>query len=199
MRAVRHHAALPYGDVPAFLTDLRQRDGMAARALEFTILTATRTGEAIGARWSEIVGDVWTIPARRMKSGREHRVPLAGRTLELIEQLPRQGDFLFPGSRADKPLSNMALLMTLRRMGRDDITAHGFRSSFRDWVAERTNYPGELAEMALAHAVADKVEAAYRRGDLFEKRRHLMSEWAAYCSAPALPSGKMLSLHGARN
>ena len=119
-----------------------------------------------------------------MKSGREHRVPLAGRTLELIGELPRQGDFLFPGSRADKPLSNMALLMALRRMGRDDITAHGFRSSFRDWVAERTNYPGELAEMALAHAIADKVEAAYRRGDLFEKRRRLMAEWARYCSTP---------------
>jgi integrase len=199
VRAVRHHAALPYANVPAFMADLRQREGIAARALEFAVLTATRTSQAIGARWSEFTGDVWTIPAGRMKSGREHRVPLAGGTLGLIEKLPRQGEFLFPGGRADKPLSNMALLMALRRMGRDDVTAHGFRSSFRDWVAERTNYPGELAEMALAHAVADKVEAAYRRGDLFEKRRRLMEEWARYCSAPAQPSGKVLSLHGAQN
>jgi integrase len=196
VRAVRHHAALPYAEVPAFLADLRQRDSVAARALEFTILTATRTSEAIGARWSEITGDVWTIPAGRMKSGREHRVPLAGRTLALVEELPRQGEFLFPGGRADKALSNMALLMALRRMGRDDITAHGFRSSFRDWVAERTNYPGELAEMALAHAVSDKVEAAYRRGDLFEKRRRLMAEWARYCHSPVEASSDVVALHG---
>jgi integrase len=197
VRAVRHHAALPYGDVPIFLAELRHRDGIAARALELAILTATRTSEALGARWSEIAGEVWTIPATRMKSGREHRVPLAGRALELVEELPRQGDYLFPGSRADRPLSNMALLMTLRRMGRGDITAHGFRSSFRDWVAERTNYPGELAEMALAHTVSDKVEAAYRRGDLFDKRRRLMAEWARYCNSATETSGKVLSVHGA--
>ena len=171
---VEHHAALPYADVPAFMAKLRQQEGMAARALEFLILTAARTGEVIGARWSEINlrTKLWTIPAERMKAGKEHRVPLSPRAVEILEAIrpgPSEADgFVFPGNKAKKPLSNMAFLMLLRRMERDDMTAHGLRSSFRDWCAERTNFPSEVAEMALAHAVGSKVEAAYRRGDLYE-------------------------------
>ena len=181
MRAVRHHAALPFTEIPDFMVQLCERNGIAARALEFTILTATRTSEAIGARWAEIAGDIWTIPADRTKSGRAHRVPLSARALDLLEELPRQGEHLFTGNRSGSHLSNMALLKVLERMGRADLTTHGFRSTFRDWAAERTNYPREVSEMALAHAVSDKVEAAYRRGDLFEKRRRLMAEWTEYC------------------
>jgi integrase len=140
----------------------------------------------IGARWNEInlAERLWVIPASRMKAGREHRVPLSDPAMAIVEAMTalRQGDFIFPGSKARRPLSNMALLMTLRRMGRGDLTVHGFRSSFSDWCAERTAYPSEVREMALAHAVGDKVEAAYRRGDLFEKRRDLADAWAAYCA-----------------
>jgi integrase len=193
VRATKHHAALPYGEIGAFLTGLRQRDGIAARALEFTILTAARTGEAIGARWSEVdmQSKTWTVPADRMKGKREHRLPLAEAAAALIDSLPRErdGDCIFLGARAGQPLSNMAMTTVLRRMGRGDVTVHGFRSSFRDWAAERTNFPSEVVEMALAHAVSSKVEAAYRRGDLFEKRRRLMDEWAAYCSQPPAASG----------
>lgn len=184
MRRVKHHTALPYAEVPAFMQELRLREGLGARALEFAILTAARTSEVIGARWSEIGLDaaMWTIPAERMKALREHRVPLSDAVIDLLKQLPREGEWVFPGGREGKPLSNMALLETLRRMGRGDLTAHGFRSSFRDWAAERTAFPSEVVEMALAHAVSSKVEAAYRRGDLFEKRRHLMQDWANFCS-----------------
>jgi integrase len=179
-----HHAALPYDQIGSFMVELREREGTAARALEFAILTAARTGEVLGSTWDEINlrDKIWIIPAQRMKGGREHRVPLAERAFKLLGE-PTDG-YLFPGAAADLPLSNMALLMTLRRMGRGDITAHGFRSSFRDWVAERTNYPSEVAAMALAHAVGDKVEAAYRRGDLFEKRRRLAEDWAKFCAMP---------------
>jgi integrase len=188
-----HHAALPYADMPAFMAALNTRDGVSARALEFAALTACRTGEVLGARWSEIANDVWTIPAERMKSGREHRVPLSKRTLAILNALPRDNEFVFPGH--GKPLANMSMLMLLRRMGRGDLTAHGFRSTFRDWAAERTNYPNHVVEMALAHAIGDKVEKAYRRGDLFEKRRRLMNEWAAYCSStPAKASGDVVAL-----
>ena len=171
VRRVKHHAALPYPEVPAFVPLLREREGLSARALEFVILTAARTSEAIGARWSEIdlANKVWTIPRDRMKGGREHRVPLSDRAIEIIASLPREAEYVFPGARAGKPLSNMALLTTLRRMGRGDLTAHGFRSTFRDWAAETTGFPSDVVEMALAHAVSSKVEAAYRRGDLFEK------------------------------
>ena len=189
VRAVKHHAALPYLGLPAFMAELRQQDGVAARALEFLILTAARTGEIIGARWSEIdlEGCLWTIPAERMKAGREHRVPLSDAAMAIIEEMRkvRSGDFLFPGSRAGWPTSNMAMLMLLRRMGRGDLTAHGFRSSFRDWAAERTNFPREVAEMALAHTIADAVERAYRRGDLFQKRRQMMDAWGRHCAASA--------------
>jgi integrase len=185
VRRIKHHAALPYGELPAFMASLRLQPGFAARALEFAILTGARTNEALRATWSEIdlVAGTWVIPPERMKAHREHRVPLSDAAVELLVGLLREGDYLFPGAKAGQPLSNMALLMTLRRMGRGDLTAHGFRSTFRDWAAETTAYPGDVVEMALAHAIGSKVEAAYRRGDLFEKRRRLMQDWAAFCAA----------------
>jgi integrase len=174
---VEHHAALPYRELPGFLRELHQREGVAARALEFAILTAARTGEVIGARWDEIdlTAKLWTIPGERMKAGREHRVPLSEAALEILRPLyeRRTGDRVFP-------LSNMAMAMLLRRMGRVE-TVHGFRSTFSDWCSEMTNFPSEVREMALAHVVGDKVEAAYRRGDLFEKRRQLAEAWARFC------------------
>ena len=183
---VRHHAALPYQQLPEFMTTLRARDGISARALEFTILTATRTGEVIGARRAEFdtAANMWIIPGIRMKSGREHRVPLSDRALQILGDLPSEGEFVFPGRRPGSALSNMAMLQTLKQMGRGDLTTHGFRSTFRDWSAETTAYPHELLEMALAHVVGDKVEAAYRRGDLLEKRRRLMADWSSYCKSP---------------
>jgi integrase len=189
VRQVKHHAALPYGQIGAFMAGLRDQPGGAARAFEFLILSATRSGETLGAIWNEfdLAARLWTIPAGRMKAGREHRVPLSAAALAVIEGVRevRQGDFVFPGARQGRPLSEMALLMLLRRMGFGHITVHGFRSAFRDWAAERTNFPREVAEMAFAHAIEDKVEAAYRRGDLLEKRRRLMSAWAEFCSKPS--------------
>jgi integrase len=181
-----HHAALPFDDLPQFITDLRASDaGETVRlAFEFLILTAMRTGEVIGAKWDEIDGATWTIPAERMKAERPHRVPLSDRCLEILartKELAGDSEFIFPGRADDKPISNMAFLMTLRRMGRE-ITAHGFRSTFRDWAAEQTSFPHEVCEMALAHAIKDKTEAAYRRGDLFERRRELMKAWAAFAT-----------------
>jgi integrase len=186
MRGVAHHAALDYRDIGTFMAKLRSQVGIGARALEFAILTAARTGEAIGARWNEFDLDakIWAIPAERMKAHREHRVPLSEPALAVLRALQdvREGPFVFPGGRRGRPLSNMALLKTLRRMGRGDLTTHGFRSTFRDWAAETTSHPSEVVEMALAHAVGDKVEAAYRRGDLFDKRRALMEDWAFQAS-----------------
>jgi integrase len=186
VRAVKHHPALRYAALPAFMTELKAQEGTAARALEFLILTAARTSEVIGATWDEfnLTEKVWTVPAERMKMKKEHRVPLSDRALVVIEAMRKVGigEFVFPGDRAGKHLSNMAMLALTKRMNRRDLVPHGFRSTFRDWAAERTNYPREVAEAALAHAIADKVEAAYRRGDLFEKRRRLMNEWARYCS-----------------
>jgi len=196
VRKVAHHAALAFDEMPAFLTALRSREGMAARALEFAILTAARTDEVLGAPWGEIDLDtrVWTIPAERMKAGREHRVPLAAAALAVLESVrplalmrdgaPDAAAPVFPGPRRALGMSNMTMLMLLRRMKRDDLTVHGFRSTFRDWAAERTAYPREVVEMALAHTIENKVEAAYRRGDLFEKRRKLMEAWAQFCEAP---------------
>jgi integrase len=197
VRRVKHHAALPYVEIGAFMDELRQQQGLAAHALEFAILTAARTGEVIGAKWDEInmADRLWSVPADRMKAGKEHRVPLSDAALAILEELTkiREGNFAFPGGRAGRPISNMAMAMTLRRMGRGELTVHGFRSSFRDWAAERTGFPAEVAEMALAHSVNDKVEAAYRRGDLFDKRRRLMQAWACYCnSEPAASSLKAL-------
>ena len=185
MRQVEHHAALPYAELPAFLASLREQEGIAARALEFLILTAARTGEVIGARWNEIdlLDKTWTVPAARMKAHREHRVPLSARALAILDEMQaaRHGDagdaFVFPGGKAGKPLSNMAFLMLLRRMGRGDLTAHGFRATFKTWASERTSFQNEIVEAALAHVIGGKVEQAYRRGDMFEKRRRLMQQW----------------------
>lgn len=181
VQAVQHHAALPYSDLPAFMSSLRTQTGIGALALEFAILTAARTGEVIAATWDEIDLDAatWTVPKERMKAKREHKVFLGHGALAILRSLKdaARSDFVFPGNLPDKPLSNMAMLSTLKRMNRKDLTTHGFRSTFRDWAAETTDYPSEVVEMALAHAVANKVEAAYRRGDLFEKRKGLMRDW----------------------
>src|SRR5262249_4336949 len=179
---VEHYAAMPYDQLPGLLVELRAQDGIVARALEFTILTAARVSEAVGARWSEINGDVWTIPADRMKGGKPHRAPLSRRAMDLLETLSRNGDLIFPGPKFGCALNINAPRKLLIGMGHH-VTVHGFRSSFRDWAAERTNFPSEVADMALAHAVGSKVEAAYRRTDLFEQRRRLMQKWAAFCTA----------------
>ena len=184
-----HHAAMPYSDVPAFMADLQARQATAALALELAILTAARTGEVLGARWEEFDLDraLWTVPATRMKAGREHRVPLSQRALKITGAMHqcRNGDYVFPGQKAGRPLSVMALEMVLRRMKVDGATVHGFRSAFRDWAAEATSFTNEVCEAALAHAIENKVEAAYRRGDLFDKRRKLMEAWGRFCTSPA--------------
>jgi integrase len=188
-RRVKHHSSLPYQEVGSFLLDLRAEDCTSARAFEFLILTATRTSETIKARWAEIdlEQQIWTIPAERMKSAREHRVPLSGWAMSILEEMKaeRCGDLIFPSLREGRPLSDMALLALLRRMNRQDITAHGFRSTYRVWAAEQTKFSREVAEMALAHVTENKVEAAYQRSDLFKKRRKLMNAWAKYCARPA--------------
>jgi integrase len=196
VRPVQHQPAMPFANVPPFISELRAQDSISARALEFTILTAVRTGEAVGARWSELdlKTKTWTVPGDRTKSGREHRVPLSDRALEILRGLPRldRALYVFPGQRAGHPLSNMALLELLRGM-RPGLTVHGFRSSFRDWCGEATNYPRELAEAALAHIVADRTEAAYRRGDALLKRSKLMQAWANFCGTPRL-DGKVIAI-----
>jgi integrase len=183
-----HHAAMPYADVPAFIAELHRRDAIAAAALEFTILTAARSGEALGARWAEFDLDraIWTVPPDRMKAGREHRVPLSRRALQIVRAQYEADDnpFVFRGLRDGRPLSEMAMEMVLRRMKVEGATVHGFRSAFRDWAAECTNFANEVCEAALAHVIENKAEAAYRRGDLFEKRRKLMEAWADYCRSP---------------
>ncbi|MDO7841963.1 tyrosine-type recombinase/integrase [Sphingomonas immobilis] len=179
-----HHAALPFAKIKVFIRKLRAREGTAARALEFLILTAARTNEIVAAQWDEIdlLQKVWIVPAERMKSEREHRVPLSTPALCLLKATPEEQrvGLIFKTVARDKPLSNMAMPMLLRRMGRPE-TVHGFRSTFRDWASETTNIPNEVCEMALAHVIAGKTEAAYRRGDLFMKRRKLMKKWAKYC------------------
>jgi integrase len=181
VQKTKHHAALPYVDINPFVSALRQQDGMAAKCLEFTILTACRTNEAIGAIWTEIDFEqkLWIVPADRMKAEREHRIPLSSRCMEILSEIPRLNDFVFAGGRG-KGLSNMAMAELLKRMEYRDITVHGFRSCFRDWAAERTNYPHELCEMALAHTIKNQAEAAYRRGDMIEKRRRLMEDWSKF-------------------
>jgi integrase len=202
VRKVEHHAALPYPELPGFLVALREQEGIAARALEFTMLTSARTGEVIGAHWNEInfLDRTWTVPATRMKAGREHRVPLSARALAILEEMQahRHADdgFVFPGGKGGKPLSNMAFLMLLRRMGRNDLTAHGFRATFKTWASERTSFQNEIVEAAMAHVVGSKVEQAYRRGDMFEKRRRLMDAWAQFCTKPTA-NGKVVALQGA--
>jgi len=190
-----HHAAMPFADVPQFMASLQKRDAVTALALEFVILTAARSGEALGARWAEIdfQNAIWTVPAARMKAGRTHRVPLSRRALVIIKKLhaARTGEFIFPGQRPDKPLSGMAMEMILRRMKADGATVHGFRSSFRDWCGEVSTFPREVAEAALAHVAGDATERAYRRGDALEKRRELMEAWGAYCEPK---SGNVVSI-----
>jgi integrase len=181
VRRVKHHAALPYGDVGQFFAQLRQQDACGARALAFCILTATRTSETIGARWDEIDWEraIWTIPGERMKAGRSHRVPVSADALAVLKQMqPPFGPYVFPGAKEGEPLSNMAMTKCLSRMGRTDITVHGFRSTFRDWAAETTSHPNEVVEMALAHTIKNAAEAAYRRGDMLDRRQRLMSDWA---------------------
>jgi integrase len=188
---VQHHEALPWQRIGAFMAELRAEEGIAARALEFTILTAARSGETVGARWSEIdmQAAVWSVPAERMKGSREHRVPLSAAAMRVLEAVAplRNDNWVFAGN-AGKPLSDKAMIMVLRRMERLDLTVHGFRSAFRDWCAEATNHPREIAEKALAHALREETERAYQRGDLLEKRRWLMDEWATFCALPTLPA-----------
>jgi integrase len=185
-KPAQHHAAMPVAELPAFMAELRAQQGTAARALEFAILTAARSAEIFGAHFNEIEGDIWTVPAKRMKAGREHQVPLARRATEIIEQMraQRQGGLVFPGRDGSKPLGQTALRQVLKRLGRSDVTAHGFRSVFRDWCGDHTIFAREVAEAALAHAVGDKVEAAYRRGSALQKRAKLMEAWAQYLAAP---------------
>ena len=181
IKKLQHHPALPYEQVPIFINNLRKTNSIVALALEFTILTAARTGEVIGATFDEIKGDIWTIPAARMKARKPHRVPLGSRALEIIrgvQAISRNDMYIF--SHGFKPIGNMAMLSLMKRK-KYNITVHGFRSSFRDWVSETTGYSGEVAEMALAHVIANKAEAAYRRGDLIDVRSRLMSDWEKYC------------------
>jgi integrase len=192
VRKVEHHAALAYAKLPEFMIGLRAQQGVAAQALELTILTAARSGEILGAKWSEfdLAAFIWTIGSGRMKAARVHRVPLSDAALAVLNARPRDGEYVFPGLKRGKPISKMAMPDLLERMGHPDCTVHGFRSSFRDWAAEQTDYAGDVVEAALAHAVRSKVEAAYRRGDLFEKRRELMDEWAATGRLATLKKGK---------
>ena len=196
----RHHKALPYPDAPEFMAELAAREGVAARALELLVLTASRTAEVLHATWDEFDLDagLWTIPATRMKSGKQHRVPLCPRAVEILGSLPREADnpHAFVGARRGKPIAHNAMLELLQSM-RSGCTCHGFRSTFRDWAAETTAYPNHVAEQALAHAIGSKVEAAYRRGDLFEKRVRLMADWGRYCAGSA-PAGEVVPLRGAR-
>ncbi|HWZ38755.1 MAG TPA: integrase arm-type DNA-binding domain-containing protein [Bradyrhizobium sp.] len=188
---VEHHTALPYADLPWFMAELRRQNSLSARALEYTILTAARTGDTIGAVRTEIDrGDgIWTVPAGRLKGRRgrrkrDHVVPLSDRALAILDDLPQDTEYLFAHGDGS-PLSHIAMLKLLQGMGfGEDVTVHGFRSTFKDWCSEQTGYPNEMSEMALAHTVSDKVEAAYRRGDMREKRRRLMADWAVYCESP---------------
>lgn len=205
VKKVTHHPAMPYDEVPAFMVELTNRQGVAALALRFLILTATRSGEVLGARWSEIDLDarVWTIPAERMKAKREHRVPLSAAAMECLSATPRidGNPYVFPGNRAGRPLSAMSMLKVMRDLGygvnanRGDYVPHGFRSSFRDWSGEVSSFPRDVCEMALAHVIENKVEAAYRRGDMFEKRRRMMDAWATFVIQPY---GDVVTLHGSR-
>lgn len=182
-----HHAAMPYEDVAAFINRLQQQPSLGARALELCILTAARSGEILGMRWPEVDLEkaIWTVPAFRMKAGREHRVPLAARAISILKELEetKVSEFVFPGQVRGMPLSSMAMAMILRRMKIQNATVHGFRSSFRDWAGNETSFAREVVETALAHVIGDKAEQAYRRSDALEKRRKLMEAWAVYCTA----------------
>jgi integrase len=190
-----HHAAMPYSELPGFMSGLQKSEGVAARALEFAILTAARTGEVIGARWDEISlqDKTWVIPAARMKGGREHRIPLSERAIELLRALPRErdNDFVFIGARAGAGLGTMALVQVLKRMN-PEFTVHGFRATFKTWASETTNFPNFVVEQAMAHAIPSAVEASYRRGDLLAKRRQLAEAWSKYCTSPPPPAGAVV-------
>ena len=193
-----HHKAMSYEAISAFMAKLREREAMAALALEFVILTATRTSEVLGATWAEVDLDkaIWTVPASRMKAGKEHRIPLSPRAIDILEAVkPLDQTSLFPADKGGK-LSTMAMSMLLRRM-KLDCTVHGFRSAFRDWAAEQTGYAHEVCEMALAHTIGNKVEAAYRRGDLFDKRRRLMADWSVYCASGGAAGAKVTPIREA--
>jgi integrase len=199
---VEHHAALPWAKIGTFMEALAKQPGTAKHALQFTILTAARTGEVIGARWSEIDlnARTWTVPAERMKAGREHRVPLTDAALDVLRTMlpnrPRTGDgFVFPGRKDGTGLSNMSLAAVMKRMNHADLTVHGFRSTFRQWAGERTAVAREVAEAALAHTLKDKTEAAYARGDLFERRRALMEQWATFCATSESRGGNIVSIN----
>ena len=181
---VVHHPALPYSRLGDFYARLHDQAGMAAQALRFTILTAARTNEVLGAQWGEIdlAQQSWNVPAGRMKAGKPHRVPLSNEARALLDALPRVSEYLFPSAQGNKPLSNMSMLAVLKRLSRSDLTVHGFRSTFRDWAGETTNYPREVIEHALAHQLADASEAAYQRGDLLRRRRALMDDWGIFCT-----------------
>jgi integrase len=202
VQKVEHHAALPYADIGAFTAKLRESAGVPARALELLLLTAARVGEIRGGTWAEIdlASRMWIIPAERMKGGKEHRIPLSVAAVAVLRGMHaiRRSDYVFPGRRTGRPLSNTMILNIAKQVAGRDITLHGFRSTFRDWAAERTSFPREVAEMALAHAIPDAVEAAYRRGDLFEKRRKLMDAWADYCGKPAASGGKSVAIREPR-
>lgn len=202
-RTANHHAALPYAELPAFMADLRTREGVSPRALEFTILTAARSGEVTGARWDEIdlKQRVWTVSADRIKGGREHRVPLSDRAVALLQALPRERDneFVFVSPRQKgEGLGHVALGGVLARMGRDNITVHGFRSAFSDWAHETTAYPNHVIELCLAHTVGSQVERVYRRSDLFAKRKQLMDAWAKFATSKPMASGEVIALRGVR-
>ncbi len=184
VKRITHHAALGYAEMAELMLTLRQQAGIAARALEYAILTACRSGEVRLAAWEEIDlhSRVWIIPGERMKAAKEHRVPLSDAAIAVLNQMDQSTKFIFPGRTEGRPLSDMSLSAVLRRMGRDDLTVHGFRSTFRDWASESTAYPRDVAEMALAHSIGNKVEAAYRRGDLFTKRTRMMADWAEFCN-----------------
>jgi len=208
VKPVRHHPALPYRDLPTFMAKLRKRDGVSARALEFTILTIARTGDTIGAKWPEIDKreKLWTVPKDRVKGKkgarkRDHVVPLTDQALALLEDLPREGDFVFPGGSEGEGLSNMAMAEVLKEMGYSgkQVTVHGFRSTFKDWCSEQTAYPNEMSEMALAHTVSDKVEAAYRRGDMREKRSRLMQDWADFCTSGSASRDNIVPIRAERS
>lgn len=197
---VEHHEAMEPDDMPAFITRLRSMDSISARALEFTILTASRTGETIGAKDSEIRDGVWIIPAERMKAGREHRIPLCARALEILKATPREAGnpYLFTGGRSGKGLSNMAMLNLIKGMaGCEELTVHGFRSTFRDWAGDRTSFPREVIEAALAHGIKDKAEAAYRRSDALEKRARLMEAWATFIGTAKPAQGNVRAIRSA--
>lgn len=187
VQKVKHHEAMPYPELPAFMAALLKRDGASALALRFTILTAARTSEVTGATWKEIDLErrIWSIPGERMKANRDHRVPLSDLAIAVLHQAGvsrKSSEYVFQGPTAGRPLSNAAMSAVLKRIGQSAVTVHGFRSSFRDWASETTDHSNEIVEMALAHTIGSKVEAAYRRGDLFDKRRVLMSDWARHLS-----------------